>query len=145
MPGLAGSQIARIGTRGNAGSPGIPDGLAIGRVRCGVECNLQEETMRIPMILATAILLTASAGAANAAPTMDMPFLVTASAVQDPPPPPAQPKGGDVKIDVDLDDDGTVWYTDPLWIVLGAAAIIVVVALIAVASRGGAGGTTIVK
>jgi hypothetical protein len=101
--------------------------------------------MRIPMIVATAVLLTASAGAANAVPTMDMPFLVTASAVQDPPPPPAQPKGGDVKIDVNLEDDRTIWYTDPLWIVLGAAAVIVVVALIAAASRGGAGGTTIVK
>jgi streptogramin lyase len=100
--------------------------------------------MRIPMIVATAVLLTASARAANAAPTMDIHFLMTASAVQDPPPPPAQPKGGDVKIEVDLDNDGTVWYTDPLWIVLGAAAVIVVVALIAAASRG-AGGTTIVK
>ena len=100
--------------------------------------------MRIPMIVATAVLLTASAGAAKAVPTIDTPFLVTATAVQDPPPP-AQPKGGDVQVDVDLDDDGTVWYTDPLWIVLGAAAVIVVVALIAAASRGGTGGTTIVK
>ena len=101
--------------------------------------------MRVPMIVATAVLLTAGAGAASAAPTMDLPYLITASAVQDPPP--AQPKGGDVKVDVDLDSDGgTVWYTDPLWIVLGAAAVIVVVALIAAASRGGAGGgTTIVK
>ena len=99
--------------------------------------------MRVPMIVATAVLLTAGAGAASAAPTMDLPYLITASAVQDPPP--AQPKGGDVKVDVDLGTDRTVWYTDPLWIVLGAAAVIVVVALIAAASRGGAGGTTIVK
>ena len=98
--------------------------------------------MRIPMIVATAVLLTAGAGAANAAPTMDVPFLVTAS-VQDPVPP-AQPKGGDVKVDIDLDEGRTVWYTDPLWIVLGAAAVIVVVALVAAASRGG-GGTTVIR
>jgi hypothetical protein len=98
--------------------------------------------MRIPLIVATAVLLTAGAGAANAAPTLDTPFLVAAaSAVQDP----APPKGGDVKVDIDLDDDGrTVWYTDPLWIVLGAAAVIVVVALVAAASRGG-GGTTVIR
>jgi hypothetical protein len=63
--------------------------------------------------------------------------------VQDPTTP-AQPKGGDVKVDVDLDDDGTVWYTDPLWIVLGVAAVVVVVALVAAASRGG-GGTTVIR
>lgn len=100
--------------------------------------------MRIPMIVATAVLLTAGAGAANAAPTLDTPFLVTASAVQDPTPPPAQPKG-DVKVDINLDGGRTIWYTDPMWIVLGAAAVIVVVALIAAASRGGAGGTTVIK
>ena len=99
--------------------------------------------MRIPMIVATAVLLTAGAGAASAAPTLDMPYLITAAAVQDPPP--AQPKGGDVKVDVDLDDDGGVWYTDPLWIVLGAAAVIVVVALVAAAARGGGGGTTVIR
>ena len=98
--------------------------------------------MRFPMIVATAVLLTAGAGAANAAPTLDTPFLVSAvSAVQDP----APPKGGDVKVDVDLDTDRTVWYTDPLWIVLGAAAVIVVVALVAAAARGGGGGTTVIR
>lgn len=99
--------------------------------------------MRIPMIVATAVLLAASARTASAAPTFDLPFLVTASTVQDPPP--APPKGGDVKVDIDLNDSGrTIWYTDPLWIVLGAAAVIVVVALVAVAARGG-GGTTVIR
>jgi hypothetical protein len=61
---------------------------------------------------------------------------------RDPRPP---PKGGDVKVDIDLDGDGrTIWYTDPLWIVLGAAAVIVVVALVAAAARGG-GGTTVIR
>ena len=99
--------------------------------------------MRIPMIVATAVLLTAGAGAANAAPMLDTPLAIT-SVMQDPAPPPAQPKGGDVKVDVDLGSDRTVWYTDPLWIVLGAAAVIVVVALIAAAARGG-GGTTVIR
>ena len=99
--------------------------------------------MRIPMIVATAVLLTAGAGAANAAPVLNTPLAIT-SAVQDPAPA-AQPKGGDVKVDVDLGSDRTVWYTDPLWIVLGAAAVIVVVALVAAAARGGGGGTTVIR
>jgi hypothetical protein len=97
--------------------------------------------MRIPMIVVTAMLLTVGAGAASAAPTQDMPYLVTASALQQTPPP--QQPSGQVKVDVDLDTDRTVWYTDPLWIVLGAAAVIVVVALIAAAARGG--GTTVIR
>lgn len=96
--------------------------------------------MRIPLIVATAVLLTAGAGAANAAPALDTPFLTVASAVQDPPP----AKGGDVKVDIDLNKDGGVWYTDPLWIVLGVAAVVVVIALVAAASRGG-GGTTVIR
>lgn len=102
--------------------------------------------MRVPMIVTAAVLMLAGAKQSSAAPTMDMPFLVTASALQDPTPAPAaQPSGGDVKVDVDLDRDGTVWYTDPLWIVLGAAAVIVVVALVAAASRGNGGGTTVIR
>jgi len=100
----------------------------------------REENMRIPMIVATAVLITAGAGSASAVPTMDVPYLMTASAVQQTPPP-----APDVKVDVDLGSDRTIWYTDPLWIVLGAAAVIVVVALVAAASRGGSGGTTVIK
>ena len=96
--------------------------------------------MRIPMIVASAMLLTVGAGNVSAAPTLDTPFLVTASVQETP----AQQPGGQVKVDVNVDDGRTVWYTDPLWIVLGAAAVIVVVALIAAASRGG-GGTTVVR
>ena len=100
--------------------------------------------MRISMIVATAMLLTVGTRTASAAPTLDVPFLVTASAVQQTPP--AQPPaGGQVKVDIDLDHDRTVWYTDPLWIVLGAAAVIVVVALVAAAARGGGGGTTVIR
>ena len=100
--------------------------------------------MRVPMIVTAAVLMLVGAKQSSAAPTMDMPFLVTASALQDPTPQP-QPSGGDVKVDVDLGQDRTVWYTDPLWIVLGAAAVIVVVALVAAASRGNGGGTTVIR
>ena len=101
--------------------------------------------MRIPMIVATAMLLTVGAGRASAAPSLDTPFLVNASALQQTPPAQPQTSGGDVKVDVDLNHDRTVWYTDPLWIVLGAAAVIVVVALVAAAARGGGGGTTVIR
>jgi len=99
--------------------------------------------MRIPMIVATAMLLTVGAGNVSAAPVPDTPLLVTAS-VQQTPPPPQQPNS-QVKVDVNLDEGRTVWYTDPLWIVLGAAAVIVVVALIAAAARGGGSSTTVVR
>ena len=98
--------------------------------------------MRIPMLVATAMMLTAGAGAASASPTVEAPFVV-AAALQDPTP--APPKGGDVTVDVNLGEGRTVWYTDPLWIVLGAAAVIVVVALVAAAARGGGGGTTVIR
>ena len=97
--------------------------------------------MRIPMIVATALLLTVGAGTVSAAPMPDTPFLVTASMQQTAPP---QQPNGQVKVDVNLDNGRTVWYTDPLWIVLGAAAVIVVVALIAAAVRGG-GSSTVVR
>ena len=98
--------------------------------------------MRNSMMVATALLLSAGAGVASASPTLDTPLLV-ASAVQQTPPP-AQP-GGETKVDINLSDDRTVWYTDPLWLVLGAAAVIVIVALVAAAARGGSGGTTVIR
>jgi hypothetical protein len=96
-----------------------------------------------------AVLLVGGATQATATPlsfdpaiqVVQAPMLLTATAQAQPP---AQP-GGEVKIDVDLDDDGGVWYTDPLWIVLAAAAVIIVVALVAMAARGGGGGTTVVR
>src|SRR6185503_9388452 len=51
------------------------------RARSSGDRNLQEETMRISMMVATALLLSAGAGVASASPTLDTPFLVT-SAVQ---------------------------------------------------------------
>src|SRR5687767_14338464 len=125
----------------HAGNPAPCAALASTRARRRFDRNPQEEKMRIPMIVATAMLLTVGAGNVSAAPVPDTPLLVTASLQQTPPP---QQPNSQVKVDVNLDEGRTVWYTDPLWIVLGAAAVIVVVALIAAAARGG-GGTTVVR
>lgn len=111
--------------------------------------------MKFRLIVTTAAALAlAGAGSAHASPVsaprvssavqgVQVPFMLVNVLQQTPTP---QPSGGDVKIDVDLDDDGTVWYTDPFWIVIGVAAVIVIVALVAMASRGGSGGgTTVVR
>ena len=47
------------------------------------------------------------------------------------------------RIDVDINSNDGVWYTNPVWLALGAIALIVLVLLIVSASR--TGGTTIVK
>jgi hypothetical protein len=47
------------------------------------------------------------------------------------------------RIDVDINDSDGVWYTNPVWLALGAIALIVLVLLIVSASR--SGGTTVVK
>jgi hypothetical protein len=55
----------------------------------------------------------------------------------------AQPTG---KLDVDINVNhggGGRWYTNPLWIAIGALAVILLIALIVMAGRGG--GTTVVK
>ena len=52
------------------------------------------------------------------------------------------PAKGEVELDVDV-NDGSAWYTDPVWIVIGVAALVIIVALIAMAGRGG--GTTVVR
>lgn len=52
------------------------------------------------------------------------------------------PAKGEVDLDVEI-NDGSAWYTDPVWIVIGIAALVVIVALIAMAGRGG--GTTVVR
>ena len=47
------------------------------------------------------------------------------------------------RVDVDINDSDGVWYTNPVWLALGAIALIVLVLLIVSASR--TGGTTVVK
>ena len=113
--------------------------------------------MRITTMMASAALVVAlGAGDVSAAPAVTPSgSVVTASingpsaslfaTMQDPQPSQPQPQppaGGEVELDVDV-DDGSAWYTDPVWILIGIAALVVIVALIAMASRGG--GTTVVR
>lgn len=39
----------------------------------------------------------------------------------------------------------TVWYADPVWILIGIGVVGVIVILIVLASRGGGGGTTVIR
>ena len=56
----------------------------------------------------------------------------------------AQP-GGKLDIDINVNHDGSArrWYTNPMWIAIGALAVIVLILLIVMAARGG--GTTVIK
>jgi hypothetical protein len=92
---------------------------------------------------ATALLLTgatvapAATTAASGGKLVGMNAPMSISAAQDVTKP-------DVKVDVDLSDDRTVWYADPFWIVIGVAVIGLFVVLVAISSRGG-GGTTVIR
>jgi hypothetical protein len=101
------------------------------------------------LTLATAVLF-ASATASSAAPSSSAgvtvsamtiaPSSLTLAVTQDPQPPKAE-----VKVDI-TDDRGTVWYTDPLWLALGAIALLIVIVLAVMAARGGGDrGTTVVR
>lgn len=47
------------------------------------------------------------------------------------------------QIDVDVNEGGEAWYTDPVWLVLGVIALVVLVLLIAAATRRRGRGTVI--
>ena len=106
--------------------------------------------MRFTRILSlAAVAVFASATATSAAPSAPdatlnaimAPASLVISAVQDPP---AQPQT-QVKVDLDTDRD-VVWYTDPVWLAVGAIALLVVIVLAVMAARGGdRGGTTVVR
>jgi hypothetical protein len=66
-------------------------------------------------------------------------FDVTVQAMAQQPDAPSPP----ARIDVDISDSDGVWYTNPVWLALGAIALVVLVLLIVSASR--SGGTTVVK
>ncbi|MGH7696140.1 MAG: hypothetical protein ACRENH_14235 [Gemmatimonadaceae bacterium] len=102
------------------------------------------------LTLATAVLF-ASATAGSAAPSSSAGVTVSAmtiapsslmlSVTQDPQPPKAE-----VKIDIRDERGTTVWYTDPLWLALGAIALLIVIVLAVMAARGGGDhGTTVVR
>lgn len=49
----------------------------------------------------------------------------------------------DAKVEVDVDDDGGAWYTNPVWIAIGIVALVLIVLLITAAGRRDS--TTVVK
>jgi hypothetical protein len=44
---------------------------------------------------------------------------------------------GPVKVEVSIPASHTVWYTDPLWLGIGAVAVLIVIVLAIMASRSG--------
>lgn len=50
---------------------------------------------------------------------------------------------GQYSIDIDANDAGAAWWSNPLWIGIGVVALVLLVVIIALAVRGG--GTTVIK
>ena len=104
----------------------------------------------VTMMTSAAVLLFAGAntapaathGATGSAWAVQAPVVATLATVQDAQPQP--PAKGEVDVNVDLDNDGAVWYADPFWIAVGVIALVVIVLLVALAGRGG-GTTTVVR
>jgi hypothetical protein len=49
---------------------------------------------------------------------------------------------GQYSIDINVNDSGA-WWTNPLWIGIGAVALVLLIVIVALAARGG--GTTVIK
>jgi hypothetical protein len=81
-----------------------------------------------------------AAPALMAGATVEAASLSASVQQSDPPPPPQVPK---VDVDINTDRGGAAWYSQPIWLAIGAIALIVVVALLVMAGRGG--GTTVVR
>lgn len=108
--------------------------------------------MRFTKILAVATALSLAGVPATAAPIASpdvhanivalTPASLTLGAIQQQ----AQPPQAEIKIDID-DDADTVWYTDPVWLAVGALALLIVIVLAVMAARGGGdrGSTTVVR
>ena len=103
--------------------------------------------MRLGMFLSLAFALMLSVWSAPSLAAVGISHGTTVVALQQ------QPSGGgaqaqpggklDIDINVNHGGSGGRWYTNPLWIAIGALAVIVLIALIVMAGRGG--GTTIVR
>jgi hypothetical protein len=72
----------------------------------------------------------------TAAGLIGSPTTVAAASLQ-------QPDTPDLKIDVDLDNDDPVWYTNPLWLAIGGLGLLVLILIVVFAARGS--GTTVIK
>jgi hypothetical protein len=58
----------------------------------------------------------------------------------------AQPPKAEIKVEIN-DEPNVVWYTDPVWLAVGAIALLVIIVLAVMAARGGDRGehTTVVR
>jgi hypothetical protein len=53
---------------------------------------------------------------------------------------------GPVKVEVSVPATHTVWYTDPMWLGIGAVAVLIIIVLAVMASRGeGKSTTTVIR
>lgn len=104
--------------------------------------------MRFATKLATiaAALTLASATAARPAPAAPAPAAAVLSTVTAPSFAPAMHAVvlvQDAKIEVNVDDKGGAWYTQPVWIAIGIIALVLIILLIVAAGRRDS--TTVVK
>ena len=82
----------------------------------------------IKTMLASMSLVFATATSAMAAPL---------ARLQDPQSP--------VKVDVHTTESHTTWYTDPLWLGIGALVVLLIIVLAVMAARGKDSSTTVVR
>lgn len=54
-----------------------------------------------------------------------------------------QPVQGKIDIDINTHSGGGAWWTNPVWIAIGAIALVLLIVLIVMAARGS--GTTVIK
>ena len=95
---------------------------------------------RIVLLLPLFALLVAIVPVASGVPISGVAW------AQDPAPPaepPATPPPQPPKVDVTVETREVVWYTEPVWIAVGASLLILIVALIVASSRSSS--TTVVK
>ncbi len=50
-----------------------------------------------------------------------------------------------VQVDVHTTETHTVWYTDPMWLIIGGIVILLVIVLLVLASRGRESSTTVIR
>jgi hypothetical protein len=87
----------------------------------------------IAMLAALGILIGGAALPATALAAADSGYAVVLD----------QQPTGQLDVDIDVNEGGGAWWTNPIWIAIGVIGALVVVLLIVMAVRGG--GTTIVK
>jgi hypothetical protein len=85
----------------------------------------------IAMLAAVGVLIGSAAVPAVAVAAADSGYAL----VQQPTP--------QLDVDIDVDEGGSAWWTNPVWIAIGIIGALVLVLIIVMAARGG--GTTIVK